>query len=96
MLQQLEALESLIQKHLARLPDSTVGHLNRLLVWSDGQRLQLQAAMESEDQLSKLRSISRTLMSEINAKQKLESLEVSLKTRLKGARKDLENRSGRL
>ena len=96
VLQQLEALESLIQKHLARLPDSTVGHLNRLLVWSDGQRLQLQSAMESEDQLSKLRSLSRTLMSEINAKQKLESLEVSLQTRMKGARKDLENRSGRL
>ncbi len=96
VLQQLESFEKLIQQNLSRLPDSTVPHLSRLVLWSEQRRQQLRSVMESEDQLPRLQATTKTLMNEINGQQRIESIDNGLQTRLNVARKDLERRSGPL
>ncbi len=96
VINQLRVLERLIHDQQTRMPESIVPGLLSLLRWSEDQRIRLEDSMESEDKLAQLRRTSGNLLGQLKQKQRVNSLDGGLPSRLNGIRKDLENRLGTL
>lgn len=96
VLNQLEALERLIQNQNERMPKSLDYPLSELLKWGGRYRQRFQDSMESEDQLTELQKTSKDFYQELQHKQQYASADGGLPGRLVNARRDLDNRAGNL
>ncbi len=93
---QLETFERLLQEQRGNLPEPIVSHATRLLDFSAASRDQLQQAMESEERLPQLQTLTKSLRDQLLQYQKLDVLDSAVPGRLQNAWRDLENRAGPL
>ncbi|QDT66772.1 hypothetical protein [Calycomorphotria hydatis] len=93
---QLDYLERLLRLFRSQISDDNEKRVLSLLRWSESQRTQLLAAMESEEKLSQLQQFSRKLLEELEGKQRVDGMDGSLPARIISARKDLLKRAGTL
>ncbi|HAD60023.1 MAG TPA: hypothetical protein DCG12_12325, partial [Planctomycetaceae bacterium] len=96
IINQLDALEKLLQAHKDRLAAGNNTHVDQLLTWLTTHRDRLNAGTESEDKLPELKAASVQIYNELKAKDRYEITDGSLPARVVGARRDFQNRSGTL
>lgn len=91
---QLQALETLVRDHRKDVPDYLSSTLNNLIRWSETQRDRIQLVSESEDQLPQLQEASKYLLGQLTDMQRMNDQRVT--SLLTTARRDLSNRAGSL
>ncbi|QDS94115.1 hypothetical protein FF011L_28930 [Roseimaritima multifibrata] len=91
---QLQALETLVRDHRTNVPDYLSSTLNNLIRWSETQRDRIQLVSESEDQLPQLQEASKYLLGQLTDTQRMN--DQRLTSLLTTARRDLSNRAGSL
>ncbi len=93
---QLRDAEHLIRQSAARLPAKMEERTVQSLDWIGQWRARLDEAMESEDQLDRLRETAKQLAEELPGQQHIATLEGNLPDMLREARRQLDKRSGSL
>ncbi|MEO2011887.1 MAG: hypothetical protein ABGX22_24680 [Pirellulaceae bacterium] len=94
LLNQLRLLEDFVDEQRPRLPDSTHPWLLSYLDWMEQCRERLELAMESEDKLPLLQQTAKTLLRELEGRQRVDVTEGRLPVSIVNARKDFDTRSG--
>jgi hypothetical protein len=94
VLKQLQLLEEFVDDQRPRLPTSTHPWLLAHLEWMEKCRERLELAMESEDKLPLLQQTAKTLLRELEGRQRVDVTEGRLPVSIINARKDFDIRSG--
>ena len=92
----VDEVEKLIDEHQFRLSDHLSSQLNQLSLWLTDQRTRITNASESEEKIDELRRFTIDFTNQLVHRQKTDSLDGGLPNRLIGARRDFENRAGRM
>jgi hypothetical protein len=92
----IEETEQLIDEHRHRLSDHLNSQLNQLSTWLADQRTRITNASESKEKIDELRRVTIDVTNQLSQRKKAESLDAGLPNRLIGARRDFENRAGRM
>lgn len=92
----VDEIEKLIDQNRTRLSDYLDTQLQQLSIWLMDQRTRIASASESEDKMDELRRFTTDFTNQLVHRRRAEGLDGGLPNRLIGARRDFENRAGRL